>query len=83
MTRKTALTPDQIRQRFYQRGETLSQWAAERGYDRQAVYRVMGGRDRGNFGRAHEIAVALGLKVPDAEPTTASEHRNTQERAVA
>jgi gp16 family phage-associated protein len=83
MTRKTALTPDQVRQRFRQRGQTLTQWAAERGYDRKAVYRVMAGQDKAHYGRAHEIAVALGLKVPDAEPSTAHAERNPQTRAAA
>lgn len=82
MTRKTALTPDQVRQQLRQRGKTLSQWAAERGYDRKAVYRVMSGTDKAYYGNAHNIAVALGLKVADEEPNTTVLSRNMQRRAV-
>ncbi|MHB1273655.1 MAG: DNA-binding protein [Rhodanobacter sp.] len=83
MTRKTALTPDQVRQQLRQRGKTLSTWAAERGYDRKAVYRVMSGTDKAYYGNAHNIAVALGLKVAEEEPSTTAIHSNTQKRAAA
>jgi len=84
MTRKTALTPDQVRQGLRQRGETLSAWAKARGYDREAVYRVLNGKDKAYYGRAHQIAVDLGLKLPDSgQPSTAVADRNIQRRAVA
>jgi gp16 family phage-associated protein len=75
---KKALTPAQVRERLRRNGQTLTQWAAERGYDRKAVYRVMAGQDKGHYGRSHEIAVALGLKVPDVEPSTADSAGNTR-----
>jgi len=78
-----ALTPSQVRDRLRSQGKTLTQWAAERGYRRQEVYRVMGGQSKALFGLGHEIAVALGLKVPDAEPSTPAEGRNTQARRAA
>jgi gp16 family phage-associated protein len=83
MTRKTALTPNQVRQQMRQRGETLTQWAASRGFDRDAVYRVMNGRDKAHYGRAHEIAVALGLKVPEEEPNTPVTTRNMRRQVAA
>lgn len=90
MSRKNgALTPEQVRQRFRARGETLTQWAAAHGYDRAAVYRVMGGQDKARYGRAHEIAVALGLKVLDdvdcapAKPSTPADGRNAQSKRAA
>jgi gp16 family phage-associated protein len=83
MPRKAALTPEQVRERFRLHGITLTEWAAEKGFNRQAVYRVMAGQDKAHYGRAHEIAVALGLKVPDAQPSTALGNRNTQSRAAA
>jgi gp16 family phage-associated protein len=83
MSRKTALTPDQVRQQLRQRGKTLTQWAEERGYDRKAVYRVINGADKAYYGRAHEIAVALGLKVPDGEPSTPENGRNMRQSAAA
>lgn len=78
-----ALTPDQVRERLRSQGKTLTEWAAERGYRRQDVYRVMGGQSKALFGLGHEIAVALGLKVPVEEPSTQAEGRNTQKRAAA
>lgn len=83
MKQRIALTSDQVKQRFRQRGVTLTQWAAEQGYDRKAVYRVLNGADKGRYGQAHEIAVKLGLKVPDAEPSTPVEGCNMQTRAAA
>ena len=56
------MTPDQIKNNFRQRGHTFSQWARERGYRPQQVLRVLSGCDKGHRGKAHEIAVALGLK---------------------
>jgi gp16 family phage-associated protein len=59
------LTPAQVRARFHARGETTAAWARKHGYRLQAVYRVMGGQDKASYGKAHEIAIALGLKLPD------------------
>jgi gp16 family phage-associated protein len=58
------MTPQQVKQQLQAEGKTLTQWAAENGYQRSAVYRVMGGFDKAHYGRAHEIAVKLGLKAP-------------------
>jgi len=57
------LTPEQVRQRQRREGKPLSQWAKENGYRPDQVYRVMAGIDKGYYGRAHEIAVKLGLKA--------------------
>lgn len=83
MSKKHALTPDQVRERLRNQGKTLTEWAFERGYRRQDVYRVMGGQSKALFGLGHEIAVALGLKVPPEEPSTQLDGRNTQQRARA
>ena len=56
------MTPDQIKAKFRREGRTFTQLATERGWPRNAVYRVLNGQDKANYGRAHEIAVALGLK---------------------
>lgn len=84
MPKTTPLTPEQVRARLRQSGQTLTQWAAERGYRREAVYRVINGRDKAHFGQAHDIAVALGLKVPvDAEPSTGAAPGNTPSAEAA
>lgn len=82
MARQIALTPEQVRQRLRQRGKTLTRWAAENGFDIRAVYRVMAGNDKAYYGRAHEIAVALGLKIADEEPSTPVEGRNMRRQAA-
>ncbi len=84
-TSKRPLTPDQVRAGFRAKGTTLSQWARERGYDRQHVYRVMGGQCKAYYGIAHQIAVELGLKLPDdgSQPSTAVGARNTQSARAA
>ena len=83
MRRETALTPDQVRQQLRQRGKTLTKWAAEHGYDRKAVYRVMSGTDKAYYGNAHKIAVELGLKMAEEEPSTPASTGNTQRQAAA
>lgn len=60
----------QVKAKFRQEGKTFTEWAAENGYSRHAVYRVLNGFDKGNYGQAHEIAVALGLKPKS--PTNAA-----------
>lgn len=58
------MTAEQIKARFKREGKTFTQWANENGYSRHAVYRVLNGFDKANYGKAHDIAVKLGLK-PD------------------
>ena len=43
----------------------------------------MAGQDKAHYGRAHEIAVALGLKIVDQESTVAQKTRNTQHAQAA
>lgn len=62
MATPQSLTPEQVKERFRAKGLTVTRWAAENGYPRNAVYRVLNGFDKAHYGRAHEIAVALGLK---------------------
>lgn len=57
------MTPAQrVKQEFRNRGKTFTAWANENGYPPNAVSRVLNGFDKANYGRAHEIAVKLGLK---------------------
>lgn len=86
MTHKTVpLSPDQVKARLRRGGITITGWAQTNGYKRRDVYRVLNGQLKAHYGRAYEIAVALGLIVPDseAEPSTAYGHRNAQPRKVA
>lgn len=58
------MTPEQIKSKFRREGKTFTEWADEHGYPRNSVYRVLSGSDKAHYGRAHEIAVKLGLKSP-------------------
>lgn len=56
------ITPEQLKANFQAQGKTYVQWAEENGYPDWAVYRVINGTTKAYRGRAHEIAVKLGLK---------------------
>ena len=60
-------TPDQIKQEFYKRGITVSNWARRMGYDPSLVHQVLAGRLRCTSGKSHEVAVLLGLKEGSTE----------------
>ena len=61
-----ALTPDQVKDQFQQRGLTFTQWAKDNGYRVNEVYRVLNGQAKAKYGNAHTIAVKLGLKASEA-----------------
>ena len=56
------LLPMQIRAAFVAEGTTITTWAEAHGFRREDVYAALSGRTRGTRGKAHQIAVALGLK---------------------
>lgn len=69
----TTLTPsERVKKQFIQRGITFTDWAKEHGYPRHEVYRVLNGQSKAKYGRAHDIAVALGLKPTELESRLAA-----------
>ncbi|HEX5278157.1 MAG TPA: DNA-binding protein [Fluviicoccus sp.] len=67
------LTPEQVKERFKNLGKTITEWATENGYSRGEVYRVLNGQAKCHYGKAHEIAVKLGLKVkPQSQESLAA-----------
>lgn len=56
------MTPQEVKDKFIREGKTFTDWAAENGYRRQDVYRVLNGLSKAQRGKGHEIAVKLGLK---------------------
>lgn len=66
-TCRKAITVPALRAQFEREGLTLKKWAADNGYDLQTVYKVVGGTRKAIYGRGHEIAVRLGIKVGTAE----------------
>lgn len=55
-------TPEQVKALFHKRGQTFTRWAKDNGYRLNEVYRVINGQSKARYGKAHEIAVKLGLK---------------------
>ncbi|WP_277560684.1 DNA-binding protein [Acinetobacter beijerinckii] len=55
-------TPDQVKQDFENKGQTVSAWAEENGYAPQDVYKVLNGQAKCKRGKGHQIAVSLGIK---------------------
>lgn len=55
-------TPDDVKKEFKRAGKTFSSWAKEHGFHYVTVLQVVNGQLKGNYGKAHEIAVKLGLK---------------------
>jgi gp16 family phage-associated protein len=67
------ITQEQLKKDFAAKGMTYAQWAKDNNYPEYAVYNVISGVNKAARGRAHEIAVKLGLKDnPDLQ--TASTH---------
>jgi|GEM_PF-369550 len=74
MTPEQLKKAERIKQGFRDRGQTISDFARENGWKPHAVYRVLNGFDKANYGKAHQIAVALGMKDGSAGMPT-QEHR--------
>ncbi|KAB2928812.1 MAG: DNA-binding protein [Dechloromonas sp.] len=58
-------TAEQVKTEFRQKGITITGWARSNGFTRLAVHRVLNGEAKCYRGKAHRIAVLLGLKNGD------------------
>lgn len=59
------MTPEQcqkIKDRFKRNGMTITAFARQKGFSKHLVSQVLNGQVKGHYGKAHEIAKALGLK---------------------
>lgn len=56
-------TLEDVRAEFDRKGLSYKAWAQQHGFAAEEVYAILNGRSRGRRGRAHNLAVALGLKV--------------------
>lgn len=63
-------TPDQIKAEFAGLGITISGWARDHDFTPRDVILVLNGVLKGRYGKAHRIAVALGMK---ADPRNANQ----------
>lgn len=56
-------TPNQFRKSLIDQGLTLKEWAEAREYNPEYCSRVLTGLVKGNRGKGHDIAVAMGIKA--------------------
>lgn len=61
---------ENAKNRLLASGLTLKQWCKQHGYDYETASKIMQGVRKGNYGKGHEIAVALGLKATLQPQTT-------------
>lgn len=63
------MTREEVKAQFIAAGITQAEWARRNGFSRIDVAMVLNGHRKCNYGKAHEIAVALGLKpTPTSQP---------------
>ena len=55
-------TVEQAKARLRANGITIKAWADEHDFSLTSVRAVISGHNKGHYGKAHEIAVALGIK---------------------
>lgn len=65
------MTVQSFKSRLRSQGKTIRQWAEENDFPPNAVYRVLGGFEKGHFGQAHAILVKAGIKPADNEQLAA------------
>lgn len=58
---------EKVKENFKNRGETIKSWCEARNYDPTYVSRILHGSIKASYGKAHKIAVELGLKQEDSD----------------
>ncbi len=58
-------TPNEIKHRLRQQGQTLKSFAAAHGFKYRTVSDVVRGLRQGCYGEGREVRIALGLPVED------------------
>lgn len=66
------VTPSQRKKQFINAGEPVREWARNHGFesDMPLVYRVLNGQSPALRGKAHRVAVALGIKPNVNQPVS-------------
>lgn len=64
LPRREPYSPEKIKQLFQAAGVPVSAWAESNGYTRRDVYMLLNGQFKGKYGRMHELAIKLGMKLP-------------------
>jgi len=73
MTARKTKAHVKARERFSRTGLSISDWAAQHGFNRSLVYEVLAGRKKCERGNSHRIAVLLGIKKGELLPRTCEE----------
>lgn len=63
MKAREAVTSQQARDNLYAQGISISEWARREGFSKNLVFSILQGRRLCRFGKSHQIAVKLGMKV--------------------
>lgn len=73
----TLRTADEAREALKRQGVSISSWAIANGFSTTQVFEVLAGRNKATRGKAHNIAVRLGLKEGEVctDPANALERR--------
>jgi gp16 family phage-associated protein len=59
---KKSATPEQLRTRLSNQGKTLAELCREKNVDYKTAVQLVNGFSKGRYGKAHAVAVKLGLK---------------------
>lgn len=59
---KTHKSPEEAKKALYDKGITLSEFAAKHRFKYRTVSEVVRGVNKGLYGEGHRVAVALGIK---------------------
>ncbi len=70
-------TPEQARQFLRDNGITVVEFARQNGLDRHAVNDALRGVGKGNFGKSHQAAIALGIK---RDPDSCTKSANSRQK---
>jgi gp16 family phage-associated protein len=70
-------TPEEARQFLRDNGITVVEFARQNGLDRHAVNDALRGVGKGNFGKSHQAAIALGIK---RDPDSCTKPANSRQK---
>ena len=72
MKKKKLRTHDEAKEYLRSQGLTAAAWARANGFPVRVVQEVLRDRAKGNYGVAHNVAVALGIKAGEMIATEQS-----------
>lgn len=62
MKEYTTRTPQEVRDDFARKGQSIASWAKKHGFSVATTSQVLTGHNKATRGQGHKIAVTLGLK---------------------